>query len=166
MANQSKTNRNNRNRGKSFENKMAKFLKWWRIPYSGSSELFGLGDIRDTEDKANARYMGECKSITPRSTKEVNYIIQEKWLVGKDSVIARAKKEGNKFPVLLFTKAKSALSFAIIREKDFKLLVDALIILRAHEMIDDTRDVEEIRRQINDYFDDEGEVDLSEIIED
>lgn len=153
----SRTNRNNRERGKAFENKMAKFLGWWRIPYSGSSELYGLGDIRDHEDQNKARYIGECKSITPRSVKEINYIIQEKWLVGKDSVVARAKKQGNKLPVLFFTKVRSALSFAIIRDKDFKMMVDALELLRRHGIIDDTTDVDEIRRQIEGHFPMEGD---------
>jgi hypothetical protein len=161
----SKTNKNNRERGKAFENKMAKYLGWWRIPYSGSSELFGLGDIRDTEDKATARYMGECKSITPRSAKEINYIIQEKWLVGKDSVVARAKKEGNKFPVLFFTKVRSALSFAIIREKDFKMCMQALEILRRHNIISDTRDVDQMRSEIEGYFP-VKEDNLNEVVED
>jgi hypothetical protein len=148
----SQTNKNNRERGKAFEDKMARFLGWWRIPYSGSSELFGLGDIRDSEDKSSARYMGECKSITPKSVSEINYIIKEKWLVGKDSVVARAKKENNKFPVLLLTKAKSPLSFAIIRDTDFKMCVDALELLRRSGFIDDTRDVDSIRAQIWGHF--------------
>jgi hypothetical protein len=144
----SKTNRNNRERGKAFEKKIADFLNWWRIPYSGSSELHGLGDVRDHEDRERARYLAECKSMTPRSAKEINYIIQEKWLVGKMSIIHRAKK-GNKLPVLFFTKIKSPLSFAVIRDIDFKMFVEALDLLRQNGLIDDTTDVDEIRQQIH-----------------
>lgn len=159
---QSKINKNNRERGKTFERKMAKFLGWFRIPYSGSSSTYGYGDIRDHEDQAKSTYMGECKSITPRSAKEINYIIKEKWLVGKDSIIAKAKKQGNKLPVLFFTKVRSPLSFAIIRDVDFLMFTRAMELLRRQGLIDDTTDVDEIRRQIDGYFlaevdDDEGE---------
>ena len=43
-------NRRNRTRGKSFERRVAEKLgNWFRIPYSGSSELWGLGDVRDKD---------------------------------------------------------------------------------------------------------------------
>lgn len=145
----SQRNRNNRERGKAFEKKMADFFGWIRVPYSGSAEVFGLGDIRDHEDQQQTRYMGECKSITPRSTKEVNYILQEKWLVGKDSIIDRARKQGNKMPILLFTKARSPLSFAVVRDKDLKMMMDALQILRDRGYISETTDVDDIRAQID-----------------
>lgn len=131
-----------------FEKKMADYLGWIRVPYSGSAEVYGLGDIRDHEDQKKTRYMGECKSITPKSTKEINYIVQEKWLVGKDSIVARAKKQGNKMPILLLTKVRSALTFVIMRDKDFKMMVDAMDILRSLNIIDDTTDVDDIRMQI------------------
>jgi hypothetical protein len=161
-----KTNNNNRHRGKAFENKMAKYFGWIRVPYSGSAEAYGLGDLRDHEDQQKTRYMAECKSITPRSAKEINYTVQEKWLVGKDSIVARAKKQGNKFPVLLLTKVRSSLTFAIMREKDFKMMVDALEVMRRHGLIDNTTDVDKIREQIAGHFPaQEGEAILDQIIE-
>lgn len=144
----SQRNRNNRERGKAFEKKMADFLGWIRVPYSGSAEVFGLGDIRDHEDQQQTRYMGECKSITPKSTKEINYIVQEKWLVGKDSIVARAKKQGNKMPLVLLTKAKSSLTFVILRDRDFKMMADAMDVLRMHGIIDESTDIDKINEQI------------------
>lgn len=165
-----KRNNNNRGRGKSFENKMAKYFGWIRVPYSGSAESYGLGDIRDHEDQSQARYIGECKSITPKSVKNINYTVQEKWLVGKDSIIARSKKQGNKFPVLLLTKVRSSLTFAIIREKDFKMLIDGVEVLRQMGAINDTTDVDSIRAQIagiletGGYAPEEEEAILDEVI--
>lgn len=142
-------NRNNRERGKAFERKVADFLNWIRVPYSGSAEVFGLGDVRDHEDQHQTRYMGECKSITPRSQAEINYIIQEKWLVGKDSIVARAKKQGNKMPLLFITKARSPLTFTMMRDIDFKMMMDAMEILRQNNLIDSSTDVDDIRAQID-----------------
>jgi len=68
----SKRNRNNRKRGKAFEKKVADFLGFYRVPYSGSAENFGLGDIRDRESQDDSLVMGECKSITPRSKNQIN----------------------------------------------------------------------------------------------
>ena len=150
----SQRNRNNRERGKAFEKKIADMLGWIRVPYSGSAEVFGFGDVRDHEDQQQTRYMGECKSITPRSTKEVNYIIQEKWLVGQDSIVSRAKKQGNKMPLLFFTKARSSLSFVTMRDKDFKMMHDALEVLRQRGLIDGATDVDDIRAQINSLLSD------------
>jgi hypothetical protein len=149
MATQAQTNNRNRNRGKNFERKCAEILGFFRVPYSGSSKLWGLGDIRDNEHKNLSRYMGECKTMTPKSKTEVNYIIQAKWLIGPDSVIAKAKKENNKFPFLAFTKKASPLTFIITRIEDFKMLIDALDILRAKGLISDTLDVDKTREEIN-----------------
>lgn len=149
---QSRTNRNNRERGKAFENKIAKMLGFFRVPYSGSAEAYGLGDVRDKEDQTQCRYLGECKTMTPRAKTEVNYIIQAKWLIGKDSIMQRAKKAGNKLPFLSFTKKGTAQSFTIVRDADFKMFIDAIEVLRRHSMIDDTTDVDEIRKQIEGFF--------------
>ena len=102
---QKTVNRRNRNRGKSHERRVAEKLgNWFRIPYSGSSELWVLGDVRDKDDKFRSRYMIECKTITPKSVKEVNVIIKQEWLQGMTGIIDKAKKELNKFWGLAFTK--------------------------------------------------------------
>jgi hypothetical protein len=155
----SQRNRNNRERGKAFEVKIAKFMKWWRVPYSGSSDLYGLGDVRDHEDQRESRYAVECKSITPKSTKEVNFIIKQDWLIGPNSIVERAKKKGKKIPVLIFTKVRSPLSFAIIKMDDFKLFVHALAILRQQGLITDTKDIEKTRAEIAKLYKEESTVD-------
>lgn len=142
-----KRNKNNRERGKSFEKKMGDFLGWIRVAYSGINDAFGWGDIRDHEDREKSLFLGECKSITPRSTKEINYIIKEEWLVGKNSIVEKAKKTES-LPVLFFTKVRSPLSFAVLRDKDFKIMTDAINLLKQHGIIEDVHDVEELRAQI------------------
>ena len=149
MASQKVTNNRNRNRGKQFEVRVAKFLCYFRIPYSGSSALWGLGDVRDFEDKERSRIMIECKTMTPKSVKEINYIVKRDWLVGPDSVVAKAKKENNKMPVLAFTRKGSKEIFATLRLVDFKLFMDALELLRQHGIVDkELKDVDQIRDQI------------------
>lgn len=149
MASQKVTNNRNRNRGKQFEARVAKFLGYFRIPYSGSSELWGLGDVRDFEDKDRSRVMIECKTMTPKSVKEINYIIKRDWIVGPDSVVAKAKKENNKMPALAFTRKGSKEIFAILRLVDFKLFLDCLELLRQAGILDKKlKDIDEIREQI------------------
>ena len=149
MASQRVTNNRNRNRGKQFEARVAKFLGYFRIPYSGSSELWGLGDVRDFEDKDRSRVMIECKTMTPKSVKEINYIIKRDWIVGPDSVVAKAKKENNKMPALAFTRKGSKEIFAILRLVDFKLFLDWLELLRQVGILDKKlKDMDEIREQI------------------
>lgn len=149
MASQRVTNNRNRNRGKQFEARVAKFLGYFRIPYSGSSELWGLGDVRDFEDKDRSRVMIECKTMTPKSVKEINYIIKRDWIVGPDSVVAKAKKENNKLPALAFTRKGSKEIFTILRLADFKLFLDCLELLRKAGIVDNKlKDIDEIRDQI------------------
>lgn len=57
-------NRNNRKRGASFEKKVAEVLNMEIVPYSGSNARFGWSDVRDSEQKDKAIWMGECKNIT------------------------------------------------------------------------------------------------------
>ena len=139
---QKTVNRRNRERGKSFERRVAEKLgNWFRIPYSDSSELWGLGDVRDKDDNFRSRYMIECKTITPKSVKEVNFIIKQEWLQGKTGIIDKAKKELNKFWGLAFTKKGSRKTFMIIPLEDFRTYTRAIEILRAKGIIDDSKDV-------------------------
>lgn len=54
---QKKINRNNRKRGGTFEKKVADFLGFEVVPYSGSNARFGYGDVRNEE------WLIECKNI-------------------------------------------------------------------------------------------------------
>lgn len=149
MTERKTRNRNNRERGKAFEKKMADFLGWIRVAYSGVNDAFGWGDIRDQEDREKSLFLGECKSMTPRSAKEINFIIKESWLVGDGSIVAKARKT-SKFPVLFFTKVRSSLTFVIMREQEFKTVTQMVKVLRDNNLIDDaaTSNVDELRRQI------------------
>lgn len=63
MGNQKKINRNNRKRGGNFEKKVADYLGFDVVPYSGSNARFGYGDVRNEE------WLIECKNITPNNNK-------------------------------------------------------------------------------------------------
>lgn len=53
-----KINRNNRKRGGAFEKRVADYLGFEVVPYSGSNARFGYGDVRNDE------WLIECKNIT------------------------------------------------------------------------------------------------------
>lgn len=146
---QAQINNRNRNRGKMAEKRMAERMgDWYRIPYSGSSELFGLGDIREVEGKEDATWMVECKTITPRSAKEINYIIKEEWLIGKNGVIGKAKAEFNKFWGLMVTKKGSSNIYFMTSLEIFRTIFRAVEILKMQGQIsiqnDSTKTMEEI----------------------
>lgn len=144
----SKRNNNNRARGKAFEKKVADYLGFFRVPYSGSAESFGLGDVRDRESQDDSLTLGECKSITPRSKTEVNIIIKEGWLLGENGILKKARDK-SKLPWLAFTKARSAMWYVIILPEHFRMFLRAIDLLRAQGVVDDTKDVNELVRQID-----------------
>lgn len=85
---QKKINNNNRKRGGAFEKRVADYLGFDVVPYSGSNARFGYGDVRNKE------WLIECKNITPDGDK---ITIKQVWIeknreradnVGKRSCIA------------------------------------------------------------------------------
>ena len=87
-ASQKRINRNNRKRGGSFEKKVADYLGFDVVPYSGSNARYGFGDVRNDD------WLIECKNITPTDGK---ITIKQLWIeknrkraddVGKRSCIA------------------------------------------------------------------------------
>lgn len=57
---QKRRNKCNRKRGGRFEKVGADFLDMDVVPYSGSNDRFGWGDVRDS------KWLGEFKNITPK----------------------------------------------------------------------------------------------------
>lgn len=85
---QKRINKNNRKRGSAFEKRVADFLGFEVVPYSGSNARFGYGDVR------NDNWLIECKNIKPDGNK---ITLQRKWIeknreraymYGKNSAIA------------------------------------------------------------------------------
>lgn len=68
---QKKINKNNRKRGGAFEKKVADYLGFEVVPYSGSNARFGYGDVRNDE------WLIECKNITPDGDK---ITIKQLWI--------------------------------------------------------------------------------------
>lgn len=156
----------NRRRGKTFERQMADFFGLVRVPYSGSSETYGEGDLRDDLDIARSFYLGECKTITPRSKKEINFVIKRDWLLGDKGVFTRAKKAGNKFPFLVFRRKGSSVPMVILRAEDFRLLMQALALLRQYRIVSDTVDLEVLRQEIGGLIDDQKDANADQPIDD
>lgn len=147
----SKTNRNNRERGKAFEKTVANFLGFWRVPYSGSAESYGLGDVRDHESQEESLTLGECKSITPRSAREINYLIKEKWLITKDGIMTKAAKK-NKLGWLAVTKVRSSKWYVVISPEHFRMMLRMIDIMRAENIINDTKNIDLLNAQIDDLW--------------
>ena len=87
-ASQKRINRNNRKRGGSFEKKVADYLGFDVVPYSGSNARYGFGDVRNDE------WLIECKNISLDGDK---ITIKQLWIeknreradnIGKRSCIA------------------------------------------------------------------------------
>lgn len=121
ITSQQRTNRNNKERGKAFEKRMAETLGWFRVPLSGSSSLFGWCDVRDSETKEDGIWLGECKTMTPDNPDNKSYTIELKWL---DKLTARSAEE-KKMPVLFFTLYGDTVKFVAIPELLFALITRA-----------------------------------------
>lgn len=68
---QKRINKNNRKRGGAFEKRVADYLGFDVVPYSGSNARFGYGDVRNDE------WLIECKNITPDNDK---ITIKQLWI--------------------------------------------------------------------------------------
>lgn len=68
---QKRINKNNRKRGGNFEKRVADFLGFEVVPYSGSNARFGYGDVR------NNHWLIECKNITLDDDK---LTIKQEWI--------------------------------------------------------------------------------------
>lgn len=68
---QRKINKRNRKRGGNFEKRVADFLGFEVVPYSGSNARFGYGDVR------NDYWLIECKNITLDGDK---LTIKQEWI--------------------------------------------------------------------------------------
>ena len=69
---QKKINKNNRKRGGSFEKRVADYLGFDVVPYSGSNARFGYGDVRSD------KWLIECKNITPNDNDKI--CIKQLWI--------------------------------------------------------------------------------------
>lgn len=89
-----KLGRNNKNRGRAFEKKVAAVLNWTRVPYSGGSGAWGEGDVVDGFYARRGKWFAECKT-QPYGVGNVS--IRKKWI---DRCLESARKE-NRLPVII-----------------------------------------------------------------
>jgi hypothetical protein len=115
---QQRTNRNNKERGKAFEKRMAEVLGWFRVPMSGSSAVFGWCDVRDAEKKGDGIWLGECKTMTPSNPEHRTYTIELQWL---NKLLYRSDAE-MKMPVLLFTLYGDSAKFVAMPVRLFEII--------------------------------------------
>lgn len=112
---QAKINRNNRKRGSQFEKSVADFLGMHVVPYSGSNARFGYGDIRDTPDKENSLWLGECKNF---SEDKPRIIIKDEWMID-------IKKEADHYGILPFVaimRSGTPFKFVVLHDHVFDLI--------------------------------------------
>lgn len=116
MGVQAVRNRNNRKRGSQFEKKIAEILDMNVVPYSGTNSQFGWSDVRDSEVKSKAWWMGECKNMTLKLDEP--YTILKEWI---DKMIARAYDTGS-LPFLAFMQSGKPQKFILLDERTVSIL--------------------------------------------
>lgn len=106
---QKKINRCNRKRGGAFEKRVADFLGFEVVPYSGSNARFGYGDVR------NDKWLIECKNITLDGDKlTIKQLWVEKNRERADNV--------NKLSAIAFMPAGRTDKFILMEYEDFSTL--------------------------------------------
>jgi len=115
---QAKRNRNNRKRGAKFEKTIADHLGMFVVPYSGSNARFGYGDIRDVEGTTGGCWLGEAKTMTPKSPKQPRYELKHEWFTDLKS---KAVEYGIK-PFFTFTRNAVPFKFIMLPIETFREL--------------------------------------------
>lgn len=113
---QAKTNRNNRKRGASFEKKVAEILDMEVVPYSGSNSRFGWSDVRSSECKDKAWWVGECKNRVYGNDEA--FVIEQDWI---DKMTARAYDTGA-LPFLAFMKSGRPQKYILLNERTISIM--------------------------------------------
>lgn len=112
-------NKNNRKRGSALEKKVADYLDMFVVPYSGSNNRFGWGDLRDIEGNGIGGYWtGECKSITPKDDNQI-HVIKKDWI---DDAKRRAEDYCTSW-FIAFSAVRSPITYIMIDE-DTVLFID------------------------------------------
>jgi hypothetical protein len=78
MADFSKIGRNNKNRGRNFERRVAEKLGFTRVPYSGAIKEWGGADVVDGFYTRNGHWALECKTQQPGPVRSIS--IKHKWV--------------------------------------------------------------------------------------
>lgn len=105
-ATQKKINNRNRKRGGAFEKRVADYLGFEVVPYSGSNARYGYGDVRNEE------WLIECKNITSDGDK---ITIRQLW-IDKN----RERADGvNKKSCIAWMPAGKADKFILMEYEDF-----------------------------------------------
>lgn len=107
---QKKINKNNRKRGGAFEKKVADYLGFEVVPYSGSNARYGYGDVR------NEKWLIECKNITIQDTDKIT--IKQLWI---DKNRERAN-DVSKLSCIAFMPSGRADKFILMEYDDFATL--------------------------------------------
>lgn len=102
---QKRINRNNRKRGGAFEKRVADYLNFEVVPYSGSNARFGYGDVRNDE------WLIECKNIKLDGDK---LTVKREWI---DKNEQRAS-DVNKKSAIAFMPSGRSDKFILIRPNE------------------------------------------------
>lgn len=120
MADFSRIGRNNKNRGRNFERKVADFLGWTRVPYSGAIKDWGGGDVVDGFYKRKGLWSAECKTQQPGPLGTLSVL--QKWL----EQIARATSGGRQ-GILITRNVGERTIYVLMQAHAFDLILDNLM---------------------------------------
>lgn len=107
---QRRINNNNRKRGGAFEKRVADYLGFEVVPYSGSNARFGYGDVRNDE------WLIECKNITSKNNDKIT--IQQSWI----SKNRERADNVNKLSCIAFMQSGKVDKYVLMEYEDFARL--------------------------------------------
>lgn len=113
----SKLNRNNKNRGRAFERKVAEVLNWTRIPYSGGMGAeWGKGDVVDGFYTQDGYWVCECKTQQKGGLRNVS--VRSGWV---DKMFDAAVKS-SRHPLIATSLYGEAEAFVFLPENSYVFL--------------------------------------------
>lgn len=120
MPDYSKIGRNNKNRGREFERKVARLLGWTRVPYSGAMTEWGGGDVMDGFYKRKGFWAAECKTQQPGPLGTLS--IKQKWLEQMRKCTANGRQG-----IIITRNVGSQKVFVVMPEASFKSIEENLM---------------------------------------
>lgn len=136
---QRKINRNNRKRGSAFEKRVADFLGFEVVPYSGSNARYGYGDVRSDD------WLIECKNIEPKNNK---ITVKQEW-------ISKNRKRANdvdKSSAIIFMPSGKSVKFVLMECDDMLRLYGELKYDYVYDMMPKVHNVKNLIICLSDNY--------------
>lgn len=120
MTDFSKIGRNNKNRGREFEKKVANTLGWTRVPYSGAISSWGYGDVVDGFYKQKGFWSAECKTQQPGPLGTIS--VTQKYIKQMDK-----GSDGQRKGLLVIKNVGELRSYVVMPTASFEQILDHLL---------------------------------------